>query len=391
MSAAAAGPAPTLRVLHLDHTSVTGGAEFALARMLRAQPAWRPLLLLPPDQRGGVFAPLAGRIPIRTAGVAQPAGVSAAGALGVAAAAAGLVAQAVATRLHPAFRTADVIDANTARAAAYGALAAVTSRTPFVVHLRDTVDAHSLGRVGSEMMSRVVLPRADGVIANSRATLATAAPFLRDSAHTAVIPSAAGLRRAVRADRAPGPLRIGMLARIDPWKGQDLLLDAFADVFGETDATLELAGGAPFGHEGFAADLRRRARDLGVDGRVFLPGHVDDVAGTLARWDVAVQYSRRPEPLGQNVLQYLASGCVTVVADEGGPTEWVTDGENGLRVPPRDAGALAAALRRLADDPLLRGRLAAAAAQTPGILSDAEVGAAHARFYADVHAAAGRA
>jgi hypothetical protein len=41
-------------------------------------------------------------------------------------------------------------------------------------------------------------------------------------------------------------------------------------------------------------------------------------------------------------------------------------------------------LRRLAADPALRRRLAAAAATTPGLLTDAEVAAAHGRFYAEV-------
>ncbi len=60
-----------------------------------------------------------------------------------------------------------------------------------------------------------------------------------------------------------------------------------------------------------------------------------------------MQYSTRPEPLGQNVLQYLAAGRATIVADEGGPTEWVDDGMNGLRVAPRDAVSLAHALQLL--------------------------------------------
>jgi glycosyltransferase involved in cell wall biosynthesis len=53
-------------------------------------------------------------------------------------------------------------------------------------------------------------------------------------------------------------------------------------------------------------------------------------------------------------------------------------------VPPRDPAALAAALRRLADEPDLRDRLRAAAGATPGLLTDADVAAAHARFYAEV-------
>lgn len=374
-----------VRVAHLDHATVAGGAEFALVRMFAAGAPWRPLLFLPPSPHVGVFGGAHG-VPIREVGVAQPAGASSRRGWFLVEATMRLVAQAVATRLHPGFRSADVVDANTARSAAYGALAAWTSRVPFVVHLRDMVDAEALGGFGFRMMSRIVLPRADGVVADTEETMASARPFLRPAAVVAVIMSASGIAAAPsRAPHPPdGPLRIGMLARLDPWKGQELLLDAFATAFPRGDERLELAGGAPFGHDDFARRLRARATELGVADRVEFLGHVDDVEAVLARWDIAVQASIRPEPLGQNVLQGLAAGCAVVVADEGGPTEWVADDVNGLRFAPRDAGSLAAALRRLADDVGLRTRLGAAAAATPGLLTDAEVAQAHAAFYADV-------
>lgn len=375
----------TIRVAHLDHTTVAGGAEFALVRMFEAGAPWQPLLLLPPTSDLGVFGGAHG-VPIREVGVAQPAGASSRRGWFLVGATVRLVAQALATRLHPGFRSADVVDANTARSAAYGALAAWTSQTPFVVHLRDMVDAEALGGFGFILMSRIVLPRVNGVVSDTEETLASARPFLRPRAVAAVIMSASGIRPpAPRAPRPPGaPLRIGMLARLDPWKGQELLLDAFARAFPRGQERLEFAGGAPFGHDDFADRLRARASELGVVDRVEFLGHVDDIHAVLARWDVAVQASTRPEPLGQNVLQGLAAGCVVVVADEGGPREWITDDVNGLRFAPRDAGSLAAALRRLADDAALRARLGAAAVVTPGLLTDREVGDAHAQFYADV-------
>jgi glycosyltransferase involved in cell wall biosynthesis len=119
-------------------------------------------------------------------------------------------------------------------------------------------------------------------------------------------------------------------------------------------------------------------------------GHVDDVGAVLEGWDVAVHYATRPEPLGQNVLQYLASGAATIVADEGGPAEWVVDDENGVRVTPRDVPAHATALRRVGADAALRARLGAAAAATPGLLDDAGVAARHAEFYERVLASSMR-
>ncbi|WP_136707688.1 glycosyltransferase [Agromyces sp. H66] len=378
----------TLRVLHLDHTTVGGGAEYALLRMLRAEPGWSPFLLLArsPDGGAGVYDAVPARVPRQMSGVRQPAGASSGGRRAAVSVGARVVAQAIATRSSRAFATADLVDANTARAAAYGALAARWSRKPFVVHLRDLVEPEALGRSGHSLMVRVVLPRADGVIANSSATLDSARAYLRPDVVAEVIPSASGLRvgKAPADTRADGPVRtVGMLARIDPWKGQHLLLEAFARAFRDRgrDARLQFAGDAPFGHEGHLEELRRTAETLGVGDRVDFLGHVDDVDALLAGWDVAVQASTRPEPLGQNVLQYLAAGRAVIAADEGGPSEWIDDGRNGLLVPPRDVGALASALARLDADAALRVRLAASAPQTPGLLDDAAVTRAHLAFY----------
>ncbi len=369
------------RVVHLDHTTVRGGAELALIRLLRAQPDWVPAVLVPAVDDVDAFDLLPAGVVRRASGVRQGSGGSDGSARRLAGLASRLIVQAVLTRMHPLVRTGDVVAANSTRAAAYAALALQASRIPLVVHLRDLVDEESLGRLGHALMTRLVLPRADGVIANSRTTLASAAPYLRPAAVSVVIPSAAGLVFSPLRTLREGPVRIGMLARIDPWKGQAELLEAFARAFPHGHEVLEFAGGAPFEHESFAERLRARAVELGVSDRVRLLGHVDDTARALAGWDVAVQYSTRPEPLGQNVLQYLAAGLPTIVAAEGGPTEWVEDGINGLAVGPRDPAVLGEALRRLAADPGLRQRLSAAAVRTSGLLDDAAVARAHADLY----------
>lgn len=378
-----------LRVVHLDHTSVVGGAEFALLRMLRAGPRWSPFLLVAPASgRGlGIYDDVPARIPRRIVGIRQPAGVSYGGVRAALGVGTRVLVQAMAVRFSRAFVGADLIDANTARAAAYGAIAARWSRKPFVVHVRDLVHAESLGGSGHSLMVRVILPRADGIVANSRATLESARAYLRPGVPAEVIPSASGLRRngSTTAPRANGPVHtIGMLSRIDPWKGQHVLLEAFARVFRGRDVRLQLAGEALFGHEAHLDALHERAEELGVGSQVDFLGHVNEVDALLARWDVAVQASTRPEPLGQNVLQYLASGRAVVAVDEGGPAEWISDGVNGLLVPPRDVDALAAALDRLDTDSALRARLATAAAATPGLLDDDAVTRAHEVFYESV-------
>jgi glycosyltransferase involved in cell wall biosynthesis len=68
-----------------------------------------------------------------------------------------------------------------------------------------------------------------------------------------------------------------------------------------------------------------------------------------------------PEPFGRVVVEGMAAGLAVIATDQGGPTEVIDNGVNGLLVPPGDVNALARALRRLADQPALRQQLGEAA------------------------------
>ena len=83
-------------------------------------------------------------------------------------------------------------------------------------------------------------------------------------------------------------------------------------------------------------------------------------------------------------LEALALGRAVVATDAGGFPEMIESGTHGLLVPPGDAGALAEALLRLLDDPGLRDRLGAAAAESVARYSPARVAREHAAFLASV-------
>ncbi|WP_104044895.1 glycosyltransferase family 4 protein [Arthrobacter sp. ZGTC412] len=378
------------KVLHLDHSVEAGGAELALVRLVNEADGWDPIVLLPqqPGDSVGVFNGLHDDIAMEKLGPTQRPGVSAKTALrGLLDFSGQILGQALAVRRSQAFKSADVIHANTSRSSLYGAIACLGSNKKLVLHLRDHVSKESLGRVGLLAFRHVALRRADGLIGNSKSTLATATHALgRRQIRSTVIPSSIGK---VRVDISPevsevNPLRIGMVARIDPWKGQSLLIQAFALAFPKGNEQLFFAGGCLFGHEDYLAALKSEVISLGLQERVHFLGHVDEISALIPRWDVCVQASTRPEPLGQNVLQYLAAGRAVIASNEGGPAEWVRNSENGLLFEPRNQHSLAGALQMLASDRGLLRRLQQAAVATPGLMSDSEISTAHGVIFAEM-------
>jgi glycosyltransferase involved in cell wall biosynthesis len=124
------------------------------------------------------------------------------------------------------------------------------------------------------------------------------------------------------------------------------------------EVDLELAGD---GDE--RAALEAQARELGLDGRVRFLGSLsrDEVLALFRRADAAL-LSSAWENFPHTLVEALAVGTPAIATSVGGVPEIVTDGENGLLVPPGDPDALAGAIRRFLGDPALRERLTAAAA-----------------------------
>lgn len=96
-----------------------------------------------------------------------------------------------------------------------------------------------------------------------------------------------------------------------------------------------------------AHDLSSRFRFLG-----FRP----DAPSLIPAFDI-VAVPSHIEPLGNATLEAMAAGRPVVGSRVGGIPEMVVEGDTGLLVPSRDAGALSGALRRLIADPDLRRRM----------------------------------
>jgi glycosyltransferase involved in cell wall biosynthesis len=147
--------------------------------------------------------------------------------------------------------------------------------------------------------------------------------------------------------------RLAAVGRLDPRKG---LEHAVAALPALPQATLTVHGGGDAAH---AADLERRARELGVADRLVLAGPTTDPAGAYAAADAVLFPVTWDEPYGLVPLEAMAVGRPVVATATGGAAEFLADGRNALVVAPGDPGAIAAAVTRLAADGALRARLVA--------------------------------
>src|SRR5690606_29802364 len=114
-------------------------------------------------------------------------------------------------------------------------------------------------------------------------------------------------------------------------------------------------------------DLRQEAMEtaarLGLTGKVIFDNFRQDVPAVLNAADIYCLPSLwEGFPIG--VLEAMAMGKAVIASDVDGTREAVQHESNGLLVPARDAGALAAALVRLANDNALRTSLQQQAKET---------------------------
>jgi glycosyltransferase involved in cell wall biosynthesis len=161
----------------------------------------------------------------------------------------------------------------------------------------------------------------------------------------------------------PDAFTVAVLGRISAWKGQDVLARALAEQPLASIGAVGLVAGAPWpGAERPAAELDRLRGELALGDRLRVTGFQDDVGSVLGAADAVAVPSTRPDPFPNAALEAAAAGVPVVAAAHGGLPEMLRDGETGVLVTPGDPGALASALRALADDPAQARQLGDAAA-----------------------------
>ncbi len=245
----------------------------------------------------------------------------------------------------------------------YGFLAAKLARRPHVWHIREIVWQSKIFRRMEAYLARRF---ADRIIVTSDAVAGLfgngngACPsHLRKIPNGIDIqcyrPENDGSRVFKDLGLAPDVPLVGLVCRLDYWKGVETFLHAAAACRRRFPLARYLVIGGPIeGREDYAEQMVKLAGALHLEGFVYFTGwryQPEEMASVHAALSLLVLASSWPEPFGQVLLEAMATGKPVVATDHGGPKEICVQEETAILVPPQDPNKMAEAILSLLQNP----------------------------------------
>lgn len=223
-----------------------------------------------------------------------------------------------------------------------------------VTHHADIIGRKLLRRLADPIVTRL-MERASRIIATTSRYCDSSPELLPYREKCRIVPLGIDVQQAASADplvtsslrRQFGDRFILAVGRLVPYKGFDVLIRAMKLV----DAKLMIIGAGPL-HD----TLTKLAASEGVEAKVIVQGHVDDVRPYFSAASIFVLPSvTRAEAFGIVQLEAMAAGIPVINTRINSGVEDISlDGETGITVPPGDVRALAEAVRLLLDQKDLR-------------------------------------
>lgn len=134
--------------------------------------------------------------------------------------------------------------------------------------------------------------------------------------------------------KAKDKILIGMIGRINHWKGQPYFLDMVKVLVEEhQDIHFLIVGDAFPGTEHFVTEMLKKIEILGLQQHVTYLGYREDIPAILKSLDIFVLPSILPDPLPTVILEAMASAKPVVATHHGGACEMIIQNETGFLIP----------------------------------------------------------
>jgi glycosyltransferase involved in cell wall biosynthesis len=235
-------------------------------------------------------------------------------------------------------------------------MAGVIARTPRRLITRHYSDYHTrIQKRGHVLVDRLCTRMAHAVIAVSDHTARHLIEIEKAPRHKVEVivngidfdrvrASGPDARSRIRAEYAPDAAYLLLIAaRLHPEKGYEYVFSALPQIIKRVSKPVRLlvAGAGPF-----EAEYRQRVASLDCREMVRFLGFRDDVADLMTAADLVLLPSMA-EAFGLAAAEALYLGIPVVATRVGGIPEIVSDGVDGVLVPPADSASLAEAVIRL--------------------------------------------
>ncbi len=226
------------------------------------------------------------------------------------------------------------------------------TKTPYVVHLHGSKFDMFYNSCPAFLKARIAagLSEAHTVVALSEVW----GNWLRSAlglGNVSIIHNGTRDVRRTKVNAVAGPFVFLFGGKLEPRKGVDVLLAAFAQLKGAQRATLLLVG------HGEITRYKAEAAKLGLGANVqFLGWKNYDAYDALLSQAMVFVLPSRHEGMPMSIIEAMSAGLAVIATDVGGIPELVQSKSNGLLVKPGDVEALVAAMQEMLDNPELANR-----------------------------------
>lgn len=146
----------------------------------------------------------------------------------------------------------------------------------------------------------------------------------------------------------PNDVVIALVGRINKWKGQQLLLEAFKRCVNNTNSIkLIFVGSSPPNQEIYVSELQEKIVRSDLKDKVKIISFQNNIWPIWEAIDIAVVPSVLPEPFGIVTLEAMLCSKPVIASNHGGLSEIVVDDETGLLFEPNNIESLELALKTL--------------------------------------------
>lgn len=152
-------------------------------------------------------------------------------------------------------------------------------------------------------------------------------------------------------EKHKGPLRIALIGRFSPSKGQVDFLKAVHLLRSRlTQFEVWIVGSEGKGRHRYTDLMKKTIQQFGLESCVKLLPPTRDVPGLLSQSDLLVLSSLLPEPFGRVIIEAGAVGTPVAATELGGVLDIIEHNVNGLLFPPKNIPAMADAMYELLTD-----------------------------------------